>query len=123
MNIKKVLVIDDSAVERLHVVKILKDVGYTIVEADSGEDGVLKAVEHRPDLIIMDVMMPGVNGFQATRHLSKTPETKEIPIFMLTSRTEDSDKAWAMKQGAVKYLTKPVDRSELLSEINKLIQR
>lgn len=123
MEIKKVLVIDDSALERQHVANILKDGGYIVIEAETGEDGVQKAGEHRPDLIIMDVMMPGVNGFQATRYLTKSPTTKEIPIFMLTSRMEESDKAWAIKQGATKYLNKPADRSELLSEINKLALR
>ena len=119
-NIRKVLVVDDSDLERQHVVRILKDAGYTVVEANSGEDGVQKAVETRPDLVLMDVMMPGVNGFQATRHLSKTPETASIPVFMLTSRSQDTDKAWGIKQGASRYLTKPADRSLLLAEIAKL---
>jgi twitching motility two-component system response regulator PilH len=120
-NIRKILVVDDSDLERQHVVKILKEGGYTVLEANSGEDGVQKAVETRPDLIIMDVMMPpGVNGFQATRHLGKTPETAEIPVFILTSRNQDTDKAWGIKQGASKYLTKPADQTNLLAEISKL---
>lgn len=120
MSIKNILVIDDSNLERQHAVKILKDAGFNVFEAESGEDGVTKAVDNAPDLIIMDVMMPGVNGFQATRHLSRTPETKDIPVFMLTSRSEENDKAWAIKQGATKYLTKPVDRNLLLNEIKNL---
>jgi twitching motility two-component system response regulator PilH len=119
-TVNKILVVDDSDIERLHVVKILKEAGFTVVEAVSGEDGVQKAVEHKPDLVLMDVMMPGVNGFQATRHLSRTEETKNIPVFMLTSRGEDTDKAWAIKQGAAKHFTKPADRVQLLAEIQKL---
>jgi twitching motility two-component system response regulator PilH len=122
-SINKILVVDDSELERQQVTKILREAGFQVIEAVSGEDGVAKAVEHHPDLVLMDVMMPGVNGFQATRHLSRTEETKHIPVFMLTSRGEDTDKAWGLKQGAIKYFTKPADKVSLLAEIAKLNNR
>jgi twitching motility two-component system response regulator PilH len=119
-KIQKVLVVDDSDVERKHVSNILQGAGYTVIEAVCGEDAVPMAISQMPDLILMDVMMPGLNGFQVTRHLKKTPETSAIPIFMLTSRNETTDNSWAYKQGANRYLTKPANASTLLSEINSL---
>lgn len=122
MIIKNILIIDDSDVERNSVSRILKEAGYGVSEAISGEGGIRKAMELKPDLILMDVMMPGVNGFQATRHLQKVEETKPIPVLMLTSRGQETDKAWAFKQGAAGYLIKPAQRDRLLEEIKKLSQ-
>jgi twitching motility two-component system response regulator PilH len=121
MKAKKILVIDDSDLERQRVVKYLAEAGYDVAEAASGEEGVQRAIESLPNLIIMDVMMPGVNGFQATRHLKKSPETSNIPVIMLTSRTQDTDKAWALKQGAEKYFVKPANRVLLLEAVADLL--
>lgn len=118
--INKILVIDDSDTERFVAVRMLNDAGYRTIEASNGEDGVQKAIEEMPDLILMDVMMPGVTGFQATRYLNKTSKTKDIPIFMLTAKDKESDKAWGIKQGALCYFVKPVNKESILLEIEKL---
>lgn len=121
MEIKTVLVVDDSELERRQVTQILEKAGYKILESSSGEDGVQKAVENTPDLIIMDVMMKGVTGFQATKHLKKTPETMNVPIIILSSREGSEDKKWGLQQGAICYIVKPASKELLLDEINKII--
>jgi twitching motility two-component system response regulator PilH len=119
-KIEKIMVVDDSAVERKHVVSILQQANYTVIEAESGEEAIQMAMAHTPDLIFMDVMMPGVNGFQATRRLRKVPETANVKVIMLTSRTGEDDKSWATKQGADGFLTKPATSASVMAEINKL---
>lgn len=120
MPIKKILVVDDSPTERFFLQELLSKRGYSVVTADSGEEAVTKAAKEMPDLIMMDVVMPGLNGFQATRAISKAAETAHIPIFMCTTKDQETDKIWGVRQGAKDYLTKPINVEELLDKIKAL---
>jgi twitching motility two-component system response regulator PilH len=91
-----------------------------VVTAESGEEAIIKAKQEKPDLIIMDVVMPGLNGFQATRAISKDEETKDIPVIMCTTKGQETDKVWGMRQGAKDYIVKPVNQDELLKKITAL---
>lgn len=113
----RILIVDDSPTE-IHVLrKILEKAGYDIAVAESGEEGVQKARSDVPDLILMDVVMPGLNGFQATRQLSNDPQTAKIPVIMVTTKDQPTDKVWASRQGAKGYLVKPVKEKELLKSV------
>lgn len=121
-NTLKVLIVDDSSVERLLLKGMLSELKFaTILEAENGEDGVKMAEEHRPDLILMDVVMPGINGFQATKKIVSVDALKNIPIIMCTSKNQETDKSWGARQGAKAYVTKPVDKNILFEEIRKLL--
>jgi twitching motility two-component system response regulator PilH len=120
MAIRKVLVVDDSPTERFYLGDILRKHGYDVLTADNGEDGISKAKEERPDLILMDVVMPGLNGFQATRQLSCDPATQTIPVIMCTTKGQETDRVWGMRQGAAEYLVKPIVPDVLLSKIKSL---
>lgn len=121
MTIKKILVVDDSATERHILGEILTKQGFEVSFAESGEMGVAKAKQDKPDLVLMDVVMPGLNGFQATRAITKDPVTAHIPVLLCTTKDQDTDKIWGMRQGAKDYLVKPVNVAELLSKIAALI--
>jgi twitching motility two-component system response regulator PilH len=99
---------------------MLTKAGFDVVSTDNGEDAIVKARQVKPDLILMDVVMPGLNGFQATRAISRDPETKSIPVIMCTSKSQETDKIWGLRQGARDYVVKPVDRDELLAKISSL---
>jgi twitching motility two-component system response regulator PilH len=120
MPIKKIMVVDDSPTERFYLQELLSRKGYSVITADSGEEAVAKAAKELPDLIMMDVVMPGLNGFQATRAISKAAETAHIPIFMCTTKDQETDKIWGVRQGAKDYLTKPINVDELLDKIKAL---
>ncbi|MEJ5210827.1 MAG: response regulator [Burkholderiales bacterium] len=120
MPISKVLVVDDSPTERHFLSEILTKQGYQVIMAESGEEAMEKAKSQKPDLILMDVVMPGLNGFQATRAISRDDETKHIPIIMCTSKGQETDKVWGMRQGARDYLVKPINQDELLRKIAAL---
>jgi twitching motility two-component system response regulator PilH len=120
MPVKKILVVDDSPTERHVMVELLTKNGYQVVTAESGEEGVVKAKAEKPDLIIMDVVMPGLNGYQATRTITRDDETKNIPVLMCTSKGQETDKIWGLRQGAQDYLVKPVNPEELLAKISAL---
>jgi twitching motility two-component system response regulator PilH len=120
MPVKKILVVDDSPTERHFMVDLLTKNGYQVVTAESGEEGVTKAKAEKPDLIIMDVVMPGLNGYQATRTLTRDDDTKNIPVLMCTSKGQETDKIWGLRQGAQDYLVKPVNPEELLGKIAAL---
>ena len=117
MAIRKILIVDDSPTERHVLNDMLTKAGYEVVTSDNGEDAILKAKSQKPDLILMDVVMPGLNGFQATRAISRDPETRAIPIILCTSKSQETDKIWGMRQGARDYIVKPVNRDELLEKI------
>ncbi len=121
MAIKKILVVDDSATERHILGEILTRRGFEVSFAESGEVGVAKAKQERPDLVVMDVVMPGLNGFQATRAIAKDPDTAQIPVLLCTTKDQETDKIWGMRQGAKDYLVKPVNEAELLSKIAAII--
>jgi twitching motility two-component system response regulator PilH len=120
MSIRKILIVDDSPTERHVLNDMLTRAGYEVVASDNGEDAILKAKALKPDLILMDVVMPGLNGFQATRAISRDPETRAIPIILCTSKSQETDKIWGMRQGARDYIVKPVNRDELLEKIAAL---
>ena len=116
-----VLIIDDSPTE-LHLFQsMLEKAGFETLVADSGEEGIRQATRARPDCILMDVVMPGMNGFQATRKLTKDPQTANIPVIMITTKDQETDKIWGMRQGAVEYLVKPVADNELVAKINSVM--
>ena len=116
-----VLIIDDSPTE-LHLFQnMLENAGFNTLVADSGEEGLKSARLERPDCILMDVEMPGMNGFQATRQLTKDPMTASIPVIMITTKDQETDKIWGMRQGAVEYLVKPVADKDLVAMINKVM--
>lgn len=120
MAIKKVLVVDDSATERHILGELLTKEGFEAVFAEDGEAGVAKSKSEAPDLILMDVVMPGLNGFQATRAITQDPATQHIPVIIVTTKGQETDKIWGIRQGAKDYLVKPVDAAELLGKIAAL---
>ena len=116
-----ILIIDDSPTE-LHLFQnMLEKNGFETLVADSGDDGIRQAATSRPDCILMDVVMPGMNGFQATRKLSKNPRTSAIPVIIITSKDQETDKIWGMRQGAVEYLVKPIAEKQLVHMINTVV--
>mgnify|MGYP000582626144 CR=1 FL=1 len=117
----KILIVDDSPTE-LHVLaKILKQGGHDAVTASDGEAGITAAKTNAPDVILMDVVMPGINGFQATRQLTKGEATSHIPVIIVSSKSQDADRVWGERQGACGYLTKPVDDRVLISTVNDVL--
>jgi twitching motility two-component system response regulator PilH len=120
MPVKKILVVDDSPTDRQFMLETLGKKGFQVVTAENGEDAIVKAKAELPDLILMDVVMPGLNGYQATRQITRDDATKHIPVIMCTSKGADTDKIWGMRQGANDYLVKPVDAAQLLAKIAQL---
>ncbi len=117
----RVLIVDDSPTE-IHVLKtMLEKHGFEIISAESGEDGIALARSDKPDVILMDVVMPGLNGFQATRQLTNDPDTANIPVIIVTTKNQETDKAWGLRQGARDYLAKPVSETDLVTKINAVI--
>ncbi len=114
-----ILIVDDSPTEASFIKKILEGQGYKTSKAENGEQGIQKAKEIRPNLVIMDVVMPGLNGFQATRKITKNPETSSIPVIIVSSKNLESDRAWGLKQGAKEFLVKPVSKEKLLEAVKK----
>jgi twitching motility two-component system response regulator PilH len=120
MSISRILVVDDSPTERFFLSELLVKNGYLVSMAESGEEAVAQAKASHPDLIVMDVVMPGMNGFQATRALSKEDATKNIPVIMCTTKGQETDRVWGIRQGAKAYLVKPVNPDDLLGQIKAL---
>jgi len=120
---QKILIVDDSPGELQLIRKILSQAGYMIITAADGEEGIEKAFSEQPDLILLDILMPKKTGFQACRAIKSSPETRHIPVILLSSKTQPADKFWGMKQGADLYLTKPVVPVELLKAVAGFIAR
>lgn len=120
MAVRHVLVVDDSQTELLFMSELLSKHGFTVSTARSADDAIHRVEESLPDLILMDVVMPGQNGFQLTRMLSRDERYASIPIFLCTSKNQETDRVWGMRQGARDYLTKPINASELLAKIHSL---
>lgn len=120
MAIHKILVVDDSATDRFILTEILEKAGYLVSTAVDGEECLAKVDANMPDLVVMDVIMPGLNGFQATRKLSKNPKTEHIPVIMCTGKEQATDRLWALRQGAKDCVIKPVIAEELLGKIKAL---
>lgn len=117
-----ILIVDDSPTEQ-HVLRgILEKAGFTVESALDGQTGIARAKEIHPKLILMDVVMPVLNGFQATRKLREDKDTATIPVIMVTTKDQDTDKAWAQRQGAQGYLVKPVTAPELLKEVEAVMR-
>ncbi|MES9935066.1 MAG: response regulator [Sedimenticola sp.] len=116
-----VLIVDDSPTET-HVIKnIVEGGGFNAITAPDGESGIAEARQSKPDVILMDVVMPGLNGFQATRQLTKDPETADIPVIMVTTKDQETDRAWGLRQGAKEYVVKPITSAELLAKIRTVL--
>lgn len=120
MAIQKVLVVDDSKTELMFLRDLLQKNGMSVRTAEGADEAFRRLSEEKPDLILMDVVMPGQNGFQLTRAISRSPEYSDIPIIMCTSKSLETDRVWGMRQGARDYITKPVDAAELLVKIKAL---
>ena len=118
---RRVLVVDDSPTETYQISNILYKHGFDVVAAETGEQAVELAEEHLPDLVLMDIVMPGINGFQATRQLTRNAKTKKIPVVMVTTKNQDSDREWSRKQGARGYLVKPVPERDLIQTIETIL--
>ena len=120
MTIHKVLIVDDSKTETMFMTDLLQRNGFAVRSAENATEAFARLAEERPDLILMDVVMPGQNGFQLTRSISRAPEYTGIPIIMCTSKGLETDRVWGMRQGASDYITKPVNGAELFSKIKAL---
>jgi twitching motility two-component system response regulator PilH len=120
MTIQNILVVDDSPTDRQYLSDMLIKNGYKVSTADSAEDALAKANQLKPDLVLMDVVMPGQNGFQATRALTRDDNTKHIPVIICTSKGQETDKVWGLRQGAKDYIVKPVNQADLLAKISAL---
>ena len=117
MPIRKILVVDDSKTELVFLTDLLQKNGFAVKTAENADDAMRRLEEEHPDLILMDVVMPGQNGFQLTRIITRDPQYADVPIIMCTSKGQETDKVWGMRQGARAYVTKPVDAEELVSKI------
>lgn len=117
----RILIVDDSPTEIRKISTILEHNKHEVITADNGADGVAVARAEKPDLILMDVVMPGLNGFQATRQLTRAAETANIPVIIVTTKDQETDRVWGTRQGAKGYLVKPVSEESLTSTINELL--
>jgi twitching motility two-component system response regulator PilH len=118
----RVLIVDDSPTETYKISSILSKHGYDVITAENGEQGVSVARKELPDVVLMDIVMPGLNGFQATRQLSREPSTSHIPVIIVTTKDQDTDRVWGQRQGAKGYLTKPVDGKVLVQTIEGVLK-
>lgn len=118
-----ILIIDDSPVDVRVLTGMLEKAGHRVVAAGTAEEGIERVHREHPDLILMDVIMPGLNGFQATRMLTRHPQTMDVPVVMITTKSMESDRVWGLRQGARAFITKPVDAGALLACIDDLLAR
>jgi twitching motility two-component system response regulator PilH len=117
MAIEKILLVDDSKTELHFLSDLLTQRGYKVRTAENGDEAMKRLGEDKPDLILMDVVMPGQNGFQLTRAITRDPRFLDVPVIMCTSKNQETDKVWGMRQGARDYVVKPVDADELVAKI------
>ena len=122
MPTQKILIVDDSPTERHFLSELLTAHGYAVTTADSGEDAIECIKANPPHLVLMDVVMPGQNGFQTTRAITRNPLTQDLPIIICSSKAQETDRIWGMRQGARDYMVKPVDTKQLLQKIAKLLK-
>ena len=120
MAIQNILIVDDSPTERYYLTDILVRNGFTVTTAENGEEALAKIKADKPELILMDVVMPGANGFQVTRAIARDPELADVPVIICSSKNQETDRIWGMRQGAKDYLVKPVDPELLLARIASL---
>ncbi len=117
---RKILIVDDSATERFFMSSLLSKQGYEVITAENGDEAIEKVQSERPSVVIMDVVMPGKSGFQATRAIARDPAMKDVHVILCTSKNGESDRVWGLRQGAKDYLVKPVDPDVLLAKISSL---
>ncbi len=120
MAIQKVLIVDDSKTELLFMSDLLQKNGMSVRTAEGADEALRRLAEEKPDLILMDIVMPGQNGFQLTRSINRTPAYSDIPIIICTSKNLETDRVWGMRQGARDYITKPIDAADLVAKIKAL---
>ncbi len=118
----KILVVDDSPSEMAKFRDILTRHQYEVIEAHTGDDGIQKANEFFPDVILMDVVMPEMNGFQATRKLTRDPKTSHIPVVIISTKNQETDRVWGKRQGARDYLSKPITEEALITVIRSVME-
>lgn len=119
----RILIVDDSPTEMFKLSAMLEKNGYQVLKAENGADGVALARQEKPDAVLMDIVMPGLNGFQATRQLTKDSETSAIPVIIVTTKDQETDKVWGKRQGARDYLTKPIDETTLVNTLKSVLAR
>lgn len=119
----RILIVDDSPSQLAGIRRIVEKLGHEVLIAEDGAEGVERAKAELPDLILMDVVMPNLNGFQATRAITRDPLTKHIPVVMVTTKDQETDRVWGMRQGAKAYLSKPFTEQELTDAIATLMPR
>lgn len=120
MAIQKILIVDDSPTERYFLSDILIKNGFSVSTAENGEEAMAKIKADKPQLILMDIVMPGQNGFQITRAITRDPDTQDVPVIICTSKGQETDRIWGLRQGARDYIVKPIDPQELLAKISAL---
>ena len=123
MNAAHILVVDDSPTDRHFLADLLTRHGYSVTTADNGESALVQIRSKRPDLVLMDVVMPGQNGFHATREIARDPSTQSLPVIICSSKQQDSDRAWGLRQGARDYLVKPIDPAQLLQTVAGMLRQ
>jgi twitching motility two-component system response regulator PilH len=114
----RVLIVDDSPSQLLMLKRIVENLGHEVISAEDGQQGVEMAKKHIPDLILMDVVMPNLNGFQATRTIAREKSTSHIPVILVTTKDQETDRVWGLRQGAKGYITKPINEAKLIKAIN-----
>ncbi len=119
MAINKILIVDDSPTERLYLTDILVKNGFAVSTAVNGDEAIERIRAERPELILMDVVMPGSNGFQVTRAIARDPELAALPVIICSSKNQETDRIWGLRQGARDYLVKPVDPAQLLAVLDR----
>jgi twitching motility two-component system response regulator PilH len=117
----RILIVDDSPTQLQGLKRMVEALGHTVVTAEDGAQGVEVCKREMPDLVLMDVVMPNLNGFQATRSISKEAKTSHIPVILVTTKDQETDRVWGMRQGAKAYLTKPVEEAKLVATINQYL--
>ena len=117
----KVLIVDDSPTQLQGLRLIVEKLGHSVVTAEDGSQGVEVCKREMPDLVLMDVVMPNLNGFQATRQISKDAKTSHIPVILVTTKDQETDKVWGMRQGAKAYITKPINEPQLVQTIKEIL--
>lgn len=117
----RILIVDDSPSQLVGLTRVVEKLGHTVITAEDGAAGVEAAKRDLPDLILMDVVMPNLNGFQATRTISRDEKTSHIPIILVTTKDQETDRVWGMRQGAKAYVTKPIDEAVLAETISQYL--